>query len=74
MIVSPECVAYIGKMGDYLRPGCEICAVAGSVELGMAADYLRAHSPGLTLKDARTGEKTLPVLIGREGRMEFAGR
>ncbi|MBQ9168331.1 MAG: hypothetical protein IJX67_08005 [Oscillospiraceae bacterium] len=62
---------YVLQLKDFLRPGCLICQEYGTEDLQKAAAYLRIHKPDLTLLEYEAGEKTIPILITEEERMEL---
>lgn len=72
LLVSPTAVSLLPELGEYLRPGCNVCVEMGQVELDAVSTYLNMHEPGVTLQDHRAGETALPVLYMVDGRMYLA--
>lgn len=72
LLVSPTAVSLLPELGEYLRPGCNVCVEMGRVELDTVGAYLNIHEPGVTLQDHRAGECMLPVLYVVDGRMHLA--
>lgn len=69
LLISPAAVMLLSDLGDYLRPGCNVCVEMGQVELESVGAYLNIHEPGITLQDHREGKTALPVLYVVDGRM-----
>jgi hypothetical protein len=69
LLISPAAVMLLSDLGDYLRPGCNVCVEMGQVELESVGAYLNIHEPGITLQDHRAGKTALPVLYVVDGRM-----
>ena len=69
VLVLPSAVSLLPSLGDFLRPGCNVCVEMGQVELESVSAFLNIHEPGVTLQDHRAGESTLPVLYVVDGRM-----
>lgn len=67
VLVSREALGDLPQLGSVLRSGVEVCLAEGKPGETTAA-YLRAHNPGLTLREYFMGEGELPVLAGEEGR------
>lgn len=53
---------------ELFRPGCQVCAVQGEVDLIQAAAYLEVHRSGLNLGQLRGNLGTWSELIMEEGR------
>ena len=60
------------ELTEYLRPGCNVCLITGEADLELAATFLDAHPPQVTLQDCRAENVVLPLLVAYEGRLEFA--
>ncbi len=60
VIVTEETRSLLPQLTRYLRPAAEVCLGIGAD--AQAASFLKAHKPGITLKDLRAGEGELPVL------------
>lgn len=71
VLVLPSAVSLLPELGEYLRPGCNVCVEMGQVELESVSAYLNIHEPAVTLQDHRAGESTLPVLYVVDGRMRL---
>lgn len=71
LIVSPEAQGNVGALWEVLRPSCQVCVGVGELDLERAADHLDIHRPGVTMKAVRSGERDLPQLVAKEGRMEL---
>ena len=69
LLVSPAAVSMLYELGEYLRPGCNVCVEMGKVELDSVGAYLNMHEPCVTLQDHRAGQMALPVLYVVDGRM-----
>ena len=69
LLVSPAAVSMLYELGEYLRPGCNVCVEMGKVELDSVGAYLNVHEPCVTLQDHRAGLMALPVLYVVDGRM-----
>ncbi len=72
LLISPAAVSLLPDLGDYLRPGCNVCVEMGQVELESVSAYLNMHEPDVTLQDHRAGQRALPVLYVVDGRMHLA--
>lgn len=72
LLISPTAVPMLNDLGDYLRPGCNVCVEMGRVELESVGAYLNVHEPGVTLQDHRAGKTVLPMLYVVDGRMYLA--
>ena len=68
-IVTEQTAHLVPGLHAFLRPATRIC-LGVRADAG-AAEYLSAHEPQVTLKDLRTGEADLPVLIRTEGRYQL---
>lgn len=69
LILSAEALSFLDELGQYLRPGCRVCAAFTDVDPKEAAVYLAAHQPGRTLGEEKN--IPIPVLIVQEGRMQL---
>lgn len=69
LLVTSETENLLSEISDYLRPACFVCLEQGNAELERVSDYLSAHEPEVSLRDYRAGERQIPTLITREGRM-----
>ena len=58
---------------EILRPGARVCLTEGEVDPEATGKYLAVHRPEVTLAQCRAGEKEIPVLRVRGGRMELVG-
>lgn len=70
VLVSRDAIKDLPGLSKLLRSGVEVCLAEGEPDETTAA-YLRAHNPGLTLRDFSSGEGKLPVLVMKEGRCEL---
>lgn len=71
-LVSQEALRDLPQLRSVLRSGVEVCIAKEEPDETTAA-YLRAHSPGLTLRGFFSGEDKLPVLVTEEGRWMLVG-
>lgn len=71
-LISPEALRDLPQLKKVLRSGVEVCIAKEEPDETTAA-YLRAHSPGLTLRGFFSGEDKLPVLVTEEGRWMLVG-
>lgn len=69
LLISPTVISVLEEMGNFLRPGCNVCVEMGRSELESVRAFLNMHEPGVTLQDHRAGESALPVLYVVDGRM-----
>ena len=69
-LVSREALRDLPQLRNVLRSGVEVCLAEEKPDENTAA-YLRAHNPGLTLREYFSGEGALPVLAAEEGRWMF---
>lgn len=74
LLLDDGCIGVLGETYDILRPGSKVCVADGSVDIEAAGDFLSFHRPGVTLAQCRSGEKEIPVLRTRGGRMELVGK
>ena len=71
LLVARGCEDLISQMMTYLRPSCAVCIVDGEAELEKVGAFLHQHEPRRTLLHYRAGQRELPTLKVREGRMEL---
>lgn len=71
LIVSPECVDLLPAMMQHLRPSCSVCMEDGKPEMEQVGGYFKQHAPDITLMNYRAGERDLPTLVTRGGRMSL---
>ena len=71
LVVESGCEAWIPAVSWLLRPSCKICVECGNVDLETAAVYLAIHQPEITLREWLGGERGIPQLQEREGRLEL---
>lgn len=71
LIVSPGCIDLLPAMMKYLRPSCAVCVEDGKPDMEQVGLYLQQHSPDTTLMQYRAGQRDLPTLVTREGRMHL---
>ena len=71
LVVSERTQGRVGELWRVLRPSCEVCVGVGELDLERAVEYLHRHRPEVTLMEYRAGERQLPRLVEREGRMEL---
>ena len=71
VLITPEMEELVGELGEYLRPGIEICIISCITDPKEAARYLSAHHPGVTLRSVRYGKGIPPHLSVTEGRFEL---
>ena len=74
LVLTEQTVWDMDAMWKFLRPATEVCVAADSIEPETVAPYLAAHSPGVTMLDVKTREKSLPILRMTEGRYWFEGQ
>ena len=55
----------------FLRPSCMICVAEKMPDLEVAAEYLSAHEPELTLREYRVDKGEIPELVEQEGRFAW---
>lgn len=55
----------------FLRPSCMICVAEKMPDLEVAAEYLSAHEPELTLRQYRVEKGNIPELVELEGRFAW---
>ena len=70
VLVSRDALRDLPGLKNVLRSGVEVCLAEGKPDENTAA-YLRAHNPGLTLREFFSGDEALPVLVMEEGRCEI---
>ena len=73
LIVTEETIWDMDAMWAFLRPATEVCVAADPIDPGTVAPYLAAHSPGVTMLDVKTQEKSIPILRMTEERYWFEG-
>ncbi len=61
-LVTREVENLLPELSGVLRPAVEVCVFQEGTDLEDAAEYLRAHSPEVTLLAWRTQGKALPEL------------
>lgn len=71
LLISKNSLFVLEELSGYLRPSCAVCQLDGNVEPAEAAEYLSYHIPELTLAMYEAGERTIPVLSSKEGRMKL---
>ena len=71
LIVSPACVDLLPAMMHYLRPSCAVCVEEGRPDMEQVGAYFQQHGPDVTLTRYRAGQRDLPTLVTREGRMHL---
>lgn len=72
LILQPGCEELLPELAEILRPSCKVCTEDGETDPEAAAEYLAVHEPAMTLRDWLGGERNIPTLMVREGRMELA--
>lgn len=73
-LVTRETENLLPALSDVLRPAVEICVVSEETDLEAAAEYLRAHSPEVTLLAWRTQGKDLPELRTEGGEYRLVNK
>lgn len=58
-------------MVEQLRPSCVMCYGDRETDLEQAGTFLEIHRPELTLMQYRAGERAIPRLVGKDGRLEL---
>lgn len=71
LIISPGCMDLLPAVMQYLRPSCSVCLEEGKPDMEQVGVYLQQHAPSITLMQYRAGERDLPTLVTREGRMRL---
>lgn len=71
LLISESCTALLPALMTYLRPSCVVCLEDGSSDMEQVGAFLEYHKPELTLMRYKAGEKDLPRLRTRDGRMEL---
>ena len=71
LVLQPGCEELLPELSEMLRPSCKVCTVIGSADPKTAAQYLAVHEPELSLRDWLGGEKRVPELVEREGRLSL---
>lgn len=71
LVVAPDCAELLSEMIGVLRPATRVCVQGGELKLEEAAAFFAIHEPDCTLQDIRAGETDIPVLKGKEERMEL---
>lgn len=66
LIVTRQSAELLPQLRKILRPATQVC-LGVNTDAGAAA-FLSAHKPGILLKDVRSPEQKLPVLMGTEER------
>lgn len=69
LLIEPGMEGLLSQLKQHLRPSCNVCYAAGTMDLAEAAAYLQLHQPDLTLTQYEAGERHLPTLLYNEGRM-----
>lgn len=69
LVTDTEDPSVILELGEHLRPSCMICV--GDVDPETVGAYLEVHKPEITVSGFRAGERRLPRLNNREGRLEL---
>lgn len=70
-LVTRETENLLPELAGVLRPAVEVCVLEDPVDLEAAAEYLRAHSPEVTLLQWRTQGKELPELRAEGGKCQI---
>lgn len=68
LLVDENCVDYLPRLYDHLRPTCRICLAQADTDPEAAAKYLQVHRPEATLLHFRAGAAQLQTLYIKEGR------
>lgn len=71
LVVTGDTETLLPEMGIWLRPSAEAVVTEDPLDPGMAAEYLSAHPPEMTLHQIRTAGGTLPKLSCREARFHL---
>ena len=71
LILQSGCEELLPELSEILRPSCKVCTVIGNANPETAAEYLAVHEPGMSLRDWLGGERRIPTLKEREGRLEL---
>ncbi len=72
-LVTRETENLLPELSGVLRPAVEICVYSEETDLMGAVEYLRAHSPEVTLLQWRTQGKTVPELRTDGGEYRLVG-
>lgn len=71
LLLEADAEQWIPQLREHLRPSCNLCRVSGNVDLTLAGEYLQLHEPKLTVTQYEAGDRGLPNLIIKEGRMKL---
>lgn len=71
LLLEQDAEAWLPQLRQYLRPSCHICYVTGDIDPKQAGQFLQLHEPALTLTDYEAGERHLPLLISKEGKLKL---
>ena len=71
LLVEPGTEKWIPQLQEYLRPSCNVCYVTGDADPKQAGQFLQLHEPMFTLTDYEAGDRGLPCLSVKEGRMKL---
>lgn len=71
LIIGKNCKELLPALMGYFRPACAVCLEQGAPDMELVGTFLEYHKPKLTLMHYQAGERKLPVLQTREGRMEL---
>lgn len=72
-LVTRETENLLPALSGVLRPAVEICIYSEEIDLEDAAEYLRAHSPEVTLLAWRTQGRIVPKLRTEGGEYRLVG-
>lgn len=72
LLIHPAALNRLEELTQLLRSSCAVCLSNGEADLTEVAEYLAVHKPAVTLRDLRKGERSLPILYLKEGRMYLA--
>lgn len=71
LLITEECETLLVPLMEYLRPSCSVCLTDGEPQLELTGSYLEIHPPEITLMKYSAGQRQLPTLVTREGRMRL---
>lgn len=69
LLLSPDCQDLLSEADGLLRPSCTVCYMEGQPDLERIGQFLRHHTPAITLMGYRAGRRDLQTLLTEDGRM-----
>lgn len=71
LLIGEGCEPLLPELMTLLRPSCVVCRVQGLPRLEQVGQFLRRHTPALTLARYRAGIRDFSTLKTEEGRMRL---